>query len=187
MRASKPSHIPQTDLTKMASRIDTLRQELDSINKEHGFLLTDATIASCYSTKMKERNILEKRIQLANKKTQKQTTTEAPTLSRLMSPPSPVGTRSSTPEMPTALGTQQPEEQTKKPRNYWKWDSELGKLRSLMILTALLDLRTDDDLVRTLSVAYVHYSALPHIPVCNSHRTSATPRPKPTKTLCTLK
>lgn len=156
MRGSKPTNIPQTDLTKMACRIDTLRKELDSINKEHGYILTDATIASCYSTKMKERNLLEKRIQLANSKTQKPTTTEASTLCRPVSLTSPVGSRSATPEMPTGLGTQEPEEQTKKPRNYWKWDSDLGKLRSLIILTALLDLRTEDDQVSRLSVWYLH-------------------------------
>lgn len=118
----------------MASRIDTLRQELDTINKEHGFLLTDVSIADCYSKKLKERNKLEKLIQLANKQSQKQATTNTPTPPEKPDPGTAPSDRTAT--------------QTKKPRNYWKWDSDLGKLRGLTILTALLDLRTDDDQVR---------------------------------------
>ena len=159
MLASKTGNIQKTNLKEMASRLESVRQELDTINTEHGFLLTDVFIADCYTKKIKERNDLEKRIQIVNAKSQKHATTGAPTLPRPVSLPSVVVTndsRSSTPEMPSALDTDdptdglsdQPAAQTKKTRNYWKWDSELGKLRGLTILTALVDLRTDDDQVR---------------------------------------
>jgi hypothetical protein len=96
----------------------------------------------------------------------------------LSSPVVAIDSRSSTPEMPPrlpAIATAAKEQlllqtdreggtrstNTKKNRNYWKWDSPFGILRCLTILTALLDLRTNDDQV-SLFPCQLH-TALPHI------------------------